>query len=77
VFAGIRTAWHRTRDTKANPVDGEHLLFGFLTPDPNDVIGAIHPKGMPVILTMPAEIETWMTAQAEGALKLQRVRMAR
>jgi putative SOS response-associated peptidase YedK len=27
---------------------------------------------MPVILTMPEEIETWMTASAEEALKLQR-----
>jgi putative SOS response-associated peptidase YedK len=27
---------------------------------------------MPVILTTPAEVETWMTAPAEEALKLQR-----
>jgi putative SOS response-associated peptidase YedK len=27
---------------------------------------------MPVILTRPEEIETWMTAPAEEALKLQR-----
>jgi putative SOS response-associated peptidase YedK len=27
---------------------------------------------MPVILTTPTEIETWMTAPAEDALKLQR-----
>jgi putative SOS response-associated peptidase YedK len=27
---------------------------------------------MPVILTKPEEIETWMTAPAEDALKLQR-----
>jgi putative SOS response-associated peptidase YedK len=27
---------------------------------------------MPVILTTPAEIEAWMTALAEEALKLQR-----
>jgi putative SOS response-associated peptidase YedK len=27
---------------------------------------------MPVILTQPEEIETWMTAPAEQALKLQR-----
>ena len=36
------------------------------------MIGAIHPKAMPVILTTPEEIETWMTAPAEEALKLQR-----
>ena len=27
---------------------------------------------MPVILTSPKEIDLWMTAPAEGALKLQR-----
>ena len=47
-------------------------LFGFLTTEPNNVVGAIHPKAMPVILTKPEEIETWMTAPADDALKLQR-----
>ena len=32
----------------------------------------LDPKAMPVILTTPAEIETWMTAPTEDALKLQR-----
>ncbi len=72
VFAGVWTTWHGKRGTKANPVEGEHQLFGFLTTEPNDVVGAIHPKAMPVILTTPAEIETWMTAPTEDALKLQR-----
>ena len=35
-------------------------------------MGAIHPKAMPVILTTPDEVETWMTAPADEALKLQR-----
>src|SRR5476651_637822 len=72
VFAGVWTTWHGTRGTKANPIEGEHQLFGFLTTDANDVVGAIHPKAMPVILTTPTEIEQWMTAPAEDALKLQR-----
>ena len=33
-------------------------------------VGAIHPKAMPVILTTPDEVETWMTAPPEEALKL-------
>jgi putative SOS response-associated peptidase YedK len=57
---------------KANPVEGQHTLFGFLTCEPNDVVGAVHPKAMPVILTSDDEIERWMTAPAEEALKLQR-----
>ncbi len=72
VFAGIWTSWKGTRGTKANPVEGEHQLFGFLTTEANDVVGAIHPKAMPVILTKKADIEQWMTAPAEVALNLQR-----
>jgi putative SOS response-associated peptidase YedK len=47
-------------------------LFGFLTTEPNDVVGEIHPKAMPVILTKKDEIEQRMSAPAEDALKLQR-----
>ena len=47
-------------------------MFGFLTTEANDVVGAIHPKAMPVILTEQAEIEQWMSAPTEDALKLQR-----
>ena len=72
VFAGIWTVWHGTRGTKKNPVEGQHELFGFLTTDANAEVGAIHPKAMPVILTTEAEIEQWMSAQAQDALKLQR-----
>jgi putative SOS response-associated peptidase YedK len=43
-----------------------------LTTDPNAEVGAIHPKAMPVILTKPEEIETWLKAPPEEALKLQR-----
>ena len=60
------------RGTKANPVEGEHTLFGFLTTEANDVVGAVHPKAMPVILTSSEEIETWMGAPADEALRLQR-----
>jgi putative SOS response-associated peptidase YedK len=47
-------------------------LFGFLTTEPNDVVAPIHATAMPVILTKPEEIETWMTAPADEALTLQR-----
>jgi putative SOS response-associated peptidase YedK len=72
VFAGVWTPWTGTRGPKSKPVEGQHELFGFLTCDPNDVVAPIHPKAMPVILTTEAEIETWMTAPTEEALKLQR-----
>jgi len=46
--------------------------YAFLTTEPNAEVGAIHPKAMPVILTTPDEVETWMTAPADEVLKLQR-----
>jgi putative SOS response-associated peptidase YedK len=70
VFAGIWTNWTSVRKVKEGETTND--LFGFLTTDPNDEVGAIHPKAMPVILTTPAEVEQWMTAPAEEALKLQR-----
>ena len=36
------------------------------------MVGAIHAKAMPVILTTREEIDTWMNALPEEALKLQR-----
>jgi putative SOS response-associated peptidase YedK len=71
-FAGIWTTWHGRRGTKANPVEGEHQLFGFLTTDANAVVGAVHPKAMPVILTTGDEVERWLTLPAAEALALQR-----
>lgn len=71
VFAGIRAPqWRGVRKirTGLETID----LFAFLTTDPNREVGAIHPKAMPVILTEPEAIETWMTAPWEQARALQR-----
>jgi putative SOS response-associated peptidase YedK len=70
VFAGIWTNWTSVRKVREGLTTND--LFGFLTTEPNDVVGPVHPKAMPVILNTPDEIETWMTAPAEEALKLQR-----
>jgi putative SOS response-associated peptidase YedK len=71
-FAGIWRPWTGTRGTKANPVEGEHLLFSFLTCEANEIVKPIHAKAMPVMLTTVPEIETWMSAPADEALELQR-----
>jgi putative SOS response-associated peptidase YedK len=47
-------------------------VFAFLTTEPNKLVGAIHPKAMPAILTTREQIDIWMTAPPEEALKLQR-----
>jgi len=69
-FAGIWTNWTSVRKVKEGETTND--LFAFLTTEPNAEVGAIHPKAMPVILTTPEEVETWMAAPPDEALKLQR-----
>lgn len=69
-FAGLWTNWTSVRKVKEGETTND--LFAFLTTDANAEVGAIHPKAMPVILTTPEAVETWMNAPADEALKLQR-----
>ncbi|MHC4042849.1 SOS response-associated peptidase [Bradyrhizobium sp. 23AC] len=69
-FAGIWTNWTSVRKVKEGETTND--LYAFLTTEANAEGFAIHPKAMPVILTTRDEVETWMTAPAEEALKLQR-----
>ena len=71
-FAGIWTTWTGTRGTKADPVEGEHKLYGFLTTEANATVGAVHPKAMPVLLTSADEFATWLEAPWAQAQALQR-----
>ncbi len=56
-FAGI---W---RDVSEVPV------FAFLTTDANAIVGAVHPKAMPVILH-PEDYDRWLTAEWRDAQAL-------
>jgi putative SOS response-associated peptidase YedK len=71
-FAGIWRSWQGTRGTKTAPVEANHMLFSFLTTEPNAEVGAIHKKAMPVCLLTEADRELWMTGTMEDALSLQR-----
>lgn len=65
-FAGIWCGWEGTRGTKAAPVTGEHELFAFLTTEPNDLVGGVHEKAMPVILIGAQAMRDWLTAPASA-----------
>ncbi len=47
-------------------------LFAFLICEPNEVVGQIHPKAMPVILITQDEVEMWLSADWRLAQALQR-----
>jgi putative SOS response-associated peptidase YedK len=70
-FAGVWRPWTGRRGTKANPVDGDHLLFSFLTTEPNEIVLPVHQKAMPVILTEDTW-DAWLELPVEEALKLQK-----
>lgn len=70
VFAGLWTPWTSVRKTREGEVRAD--LFGFLTTEPNAVVGAVHPKAMPVVLTSPQDIAIWLNAEWDEARALQR-----
>jgi putative SOS response-associated peptidase YedK len=69
-FAGIWTKWTSVRKVKEGETTND--LFGFLTTEPNDVVSAVHSKAMPVILREGHQLDAWLSAPVEEALKLQR-----
>ena len=65
--------WTGVRGPKRDePVEEEHRLYAFLTTEANGVVGPVHPKAMPALLTTPEEWRTWLEAPVEEALRLQR-----
>jgi len=70
VFAGLWCRWTSTRGKAEGEVTAGH--FGFRTGEPAEPVKAVHPKAMPVVLTEPAEIETWLAAPWAEATALQR-----
>ena len=69
VFAGIWTNWTCVRKVKEGETTND--LFVFLITEPNDVVAPIQPKAMPVVLTAQEQVDIWMNAPADEALRLQ------
>ena len=69
-FAGVWRPWNGARGTKSNPVEGDHLLYSFLTTEPNEIVRPIHQKAMPVVLTED-DWEMWLTAPADQVQVIQ------
>jgi putative SOS response-associated peptidase YedK len=69
-FAGVWQPFTRRCGTKANPIEGDHLVFSFLTTEANDIVRPIHAKAMPVILTED-NWDIWLDGTQEEALALQ------
>ena len=51
---------------------GDHLVFAFLTTEPNAEVAPVHEEAMPVLLLNKGERETWLKAPMNEALALQR-----
>ena len=70
-FAGIWRRWKGIRGSRPNHVEDNHMLFSFLTTEPNAEVGEVHEKAMPVLLLTEADRELWMQGELEEALALQ------
>jgi putative SOS response-associated peptidase YedK len=70
--AGNWREWVGTRETKADPATGKHLLFSFLTTDASENVAPIPSDAMPVLLLEDGEHEMWKSAPWDVAQSLQR-----
>ncbi len=75
--AGKRKRWFHVTDQPLFAFagvwrpDGDERVFAFLTTEPNELVGAVHPKAMPVVLAAE-EQRAWLEApwaEAEGLVR--------
>jgi putative SOS response-associated peptidase YedK len=61
---GVGSIWTNRTSIRKVKEETTNDLLTFLTTEPNSEVDANHPRAMPVILTTPAEVETWMPASS-------------
>ncbi|SEP49042.1 Putative SOS response-associated peptidase YedK [Methylobacterium sp. ap11] len=77
-FARIWRPWTGVPGLKrVEPVEEEHWLFSFLATEANGVVGPVHPKAMPGLLTCAEEQRSWLEAPAEETAAVAAARPGR
>jgi putative SOS response-associated peptidase YedK len=69
-FPGVWTRYTGPTRKGGKKVDLE--VFAFITTEPNELTVSINHERMPVLLSDPADFETWLSGSTEEAFKLAR-----
>ena len=69
-FPGVWTHYKGPMKKNGPPVDQE--VFTFMTTEPNALTASINHERMPVLITDPADFDTWLSGSPEDAFKLAR-----
>jgi putative SOS response-associated peptidase YedK len=69
-FPGIWTRYRGPLKKNGENVDQE--VFAFMTTEPNALTHSINHERMPVLMSDPADFETWLSGSPEDAFKLAR-----
>ena len=69
-FPGVWTRYRGPLKKNGDNVDQE--VFAFMTTEPNELTASINHERMPVLITDPADFETWLSGSTEDAFKLAR-----
>ena len=69
-FPGVWTRYKGPLKKNGEAVGQE--VFAFMTTEPNELTASINHERMPVLLSDPADFETWLSGSTEEAFKLAR-----
>jgi len=69
-FPGVWTRYRGPLKKDGEPVEQE--VFAFMTTEPNALTASINHERMPVLITDPADFDTWLSAPPQEAFRLAR-----